>query len=729
MNNVGQTVVDTIVPIASTDIYPTHLEQYGFGGIRTVTTHAAMLAILPTYRVSGMRVTVNADETRGGIPFSYSLNSDLVTWSPEGDNIGTSLGPLLPFLETVTTQNNLANSGAGYDPSVNGTAVGNGVTDDSAALNAANVAATGKLIWINKPYKFLSNVTLNNVVMGPSGSFIGPSSIGTTPPTLTISFAQDPGVRQIFNVSTSTTTGLGAGTTLLSATALISLLGNLARPDWWGNIWGSVDIACRSFSTTAGGTVQLAKKSYLPQGHFYGVSPSNGFGMDVPNIIIQGVCAPQYALDFKSYVPGSGSIIQGQFLSYANNLKLSEFGCDSGFTTSSVFFPSGGQNGIINTYLNDAQKAANTLKQGLRLNNLKGLCLNPSDPVHAMIAAEGYTDVTATGSLEGAYGIHGVVFKCSQVMAEDIRAYLNNTEGFILKTDTQSTAVALSIEVSKVYSYANGPSGWTPYILPNNTANVGVLLNPNSGSTDKCKIGMIDTAGHNFGVSWDGVATVTRMQIGMVTTDSNGSGGFYWNCSMPQNTIGEAILANAPIGIVSANTLATDAPIIDVLRTINVPLGMDLRGNGSVVVGTYSPQNATSAMKFSAASRPIFGTIIAINVTQTFDPSGQVPALNANWANVAGTGNPLFTVDYSGAGVVISGLVRPTSTTNVVGQLPFALKPPANARFMVQGYNGTSQVSVSLIIDNTGLITVNEVSGGVANVTSWLSFSGVAYKL
>lgn len=68
-------VLGYVVPNSPTDAYPTHLDIYGSGGYRTVTSLVDRNAITPLRRKAGMLVYV-IDSSK-----IYQLGNDLVTWS------------------------------------------------------------------------------------------------------------------------------------------------------------------------------------------------------------------------------------------------------------------------------------------------------------------------------------------------------------------------------------------------------------------------------------------------------------------------------------------------------------------------------------------------------------------------------------------------------------------------------------------------------------------------
>jgi hypothetical protein len=70
----GTNVGAPIVPGATEDGFPTHIDIYGQGGFRSVATAADLVVIPTARRAVGMKVFVR-DEKQ-----DYYLSSDLLTW-------------------------------------------------------------------------------------------------------------------------------------------------------------------------------------------------------------------------------------------------------------------------------------------------------------------------------------------------------------------------------------------------------------------------------------------------------------------------------------------------------------------------------------------------------------------------------------------------------------------------------------------------------------------------
>jgi hypothetical protein len=169
----------------------------------------------------------------------------------------------------------------GYDVRRAG-ATGNGVTDDTAAIAAANtVAASGGAMVYFPPgtYAIGSNLALTAPTLFDRGAILKPA-VGVI---ITLSYQPIAGPWQIFNVTSTPATGAGsvqAGVTPITGSAL----GDKILGEWFGAIGdgatnsGRPIQAALNFGISCGGTpVQLQVGSYVTQQTLFGCgTPTSG---------------------------------------------------------------------------------------------------------------------------------------------------------------------------------------------------------------------------------------------------------------------------------------------------------------------------------------------------------------------------------------------------------------------------------------------------------------------
>jgi hypothetical protein len=500
------------------------------------------------------------------------------------------------------------------------------------------------------------------------------------------------------------------------------------RPEWFGGTTNSIDRAINALPST-GGVVQLEDKTYQTNGYFYGTSGvGSGKYISKANVSLVGRKMPRLTDDCKSLV--GGTIIQGTVLAYADNFEMRDLGVDRGFTVTALLGSI--SDAIAITYPDNVTKAASPLKKGLRLHNVIALNNSPTDAVHAMIAGEGYSDVTCTGEIVGVYGVHGVVFKSALVKAEQVTAYLNASDGVVIKTDTQATAATSGMQIGRIRSDAGGPLGWSPYATT--STGTGVFLHCFGGNISKVQIDSIVESGHANGVyaQFDGAFVLDNVQIGKITTETNSVAGVYINAPAAGETlqrcqIGYIVARNTPTGAILV-WQSPSAVTIEAIQAVNCSnAAVAIGGVANPIIGNIIAENCAAVYQITGTAKPRTGMQQLVGTTAAFyqsSGSGQTVALANGWSQVPGADT--FQVVLSGFGVALQGLIQP-GTSPILCTLPPFARPPNAKRFIAQGRNGSSVVAVPLAIDTAGNVAVNEIAGGFGNCATWLSLAGICF--
>lgn len=654
----------------------------------------------PTYQTSsGSGGSSNSNpiilDSAGRVPYQIWLTDEIIYKFV----LKTSGG------STVRTEDNI------YGASVNRAEV---VTTFAELVTASSGT---NYIFIDTPITCTSSLSILEITFGPNGKLI--LSSGTV---LTITRIAD--VRhQIFD----TTAGGGAA---------VNLLQPWVRPEWWGDILNSLNIAVSALPST-GGIVKLASRRYKPNGHVYGFgTPANAVGMFKDNITLEGEKMPRLSDNCQTLT--GGTIIEGMYMVYANNVELKDLGVDSGKDMVDSYaggvIPAGQWEGLILTFPDDVTKAASAVRKNARLHNVIGLSYSPTSPTHAMIAGEGYKDVNCSGEIVGCYGTHGVVVKCSEFRADSIVAYLNAGEGVIFKTDAQASAIATNIQVDRIDIYAGGPSGFSPYATT--SAGVGFMLNPQAGNIGRIQIGSVSDSGHAMGMStnFGGAYAIDGLQIGSFETDGNSICGLSLEggagSQILRSGIGQLQTRNTPKGII-CNTSGTGTFSIGSHKAVNCTVAVESSTYPALIINSVEAVNCSdAALRLTYSARPLIGVLTKSSGTPNNFSStsgGLVPALINGWTQFGGT-NDAFDVQYVGGSISITGLLVP-GTSNAVLTVPFWAVPVKNKRFIILGNTAGTIVAIPAVLDTTGTLSINETAGGFANCTSWLSLEGVTYSL
>ena len=575
-------------------------------------------------------------------------------------------------------------------------AVGDGVTNDAAAVAAANTAAAGR------PLLF------------PSVTHIG-SPVTITCPILDTN-------QQLFTTNSQ-----------------ITIDNKLyVRPDWWGDVENTLNYATNALPA-GGGTVKLANRTYKSNNHAYTFGTLNTTqGVFKDNVLYEGEKMPRLANDCQSLV--GGTIIQDLVLCYANNVEFRNIGFDSGKTYCDVRYggapPIGQGECLILSYPDQPTKDAAALRRNARLHNIIGLSYSPAALTHALIVGEGYQNVTCTGEIVGCYGIHGITVKCANLKAEQFTSYCNNGEGVIIKSDSQSTAISYNVQIGKIYVDATGPDGWSPYATAS-TGN-GLYLHCAANNIDGIQIGDFISTGYPIGITSAISAgfTLANLQIDSARIDcSNIAGSVGVSLQAPSTSIiqqvqlGNLHVRNCQIGIVAqyyGSGWVTSFSNVDAINVTDVVLQI---GNTAYVnISAIHARTVTNAIaRITATPKLLFGQVFRDQAGCPMFHSGSgglVPTLKNGWTQVAG--NDTFRVELEGGRIHMRGLIVP-GTNNNPTQLPQWAWPAETKRFIVQGNTTGTIAAVPLIVNPNGDVFVNEVAGGTANCTTWLSLAGCSW--
>jgi hypothetical protein len=545
-----------------------------------------------------------------------------------------------------------------------------------------------------------------------------------------------PGVAHIASSITITAPLVDGLYQIFSTTSVVTINNGLpVRPEWFGMTIGAVNRAITSLPST-GGVIQLEDGTYPSNGYFVGTTGAgSGSYVSKDNVSIIGQTMPTPTTDCRALV--GGSIIQGAFYAYANNFSASNVGFDNGNTycTTNAVAPS---DALALTYGNNALRAASALRYRANLHNVIGLCNGPNDAFHAVIAGEGYTNVTCTGDTVGMYGVHGVVIKCKNLTAQNIKAYLNYSDGVIIKSDSFVTDNSIDVQIESIISFVDGPDGYSPYALPAAAdESIGVFFHAMGANISKIQIGQINERGHRRGVysQHDGAYIIDSLQIGRIITDTNSEVGvqfltFATNASFQRCQIGDIVVRNTPKGVITA--WATSSSLkIGTVHAVNCSIAAVVTsGIAAPFIDKVIAESCTAVWEITSTKAPRVGIVSqlgAVGVLYSSTGGGQVPALSNGWTFASG--QEPFAVQLADYGVRLKGLMLPGSS-NTILTLPVAFRPDQASIQICAGLSGggATQAAVTLIIESTGNVIVNPNTGGTANVADYMAFGNTFYS-
>lgn len=626
------------------------------------------------------------DETPVGGLFATSDEAGILTYYERTPSGSTQVG------QAVTPQSlsivNVRDYGAVLD----------GVTDDSQAIAAANAVAGGRPLYFAGICKMTSVVTITAPIFD--------------------------GIEQIFTLDTIPDIKNGL----------------FVRPEWWGiGNQGALDAAIR-----AGRVVRLRRRRYKPSGYAYGFD-GPGKCIDLDGVQIIGDAMPSLAEDCRSLE--GGSIIEGMVLAFANNFTMRNVGIDCGKAVVDSYY--GGQEapGVTEafnfTYPNDAAKNAGQLRRGVRYENVVALCSSPTAPTHAIILGEGATDVVATGDIIGVFGVHGAVIKCRNIRVESIAAFANASEGLVIKSDDQATAISYDINIDRVLTSAGGPPGTLPYATAIGIQQYSILFHASGNFIDKVQIGQTNLSGAKKGVAtlFGGNFTISSVKVGDTIIDQGGVSGTRLGVTLADNGASGGKIQrvefdrvearNTTCGfqaIFTSSALRQESVNVGRLTAVNVDQAIDVGNTADLTVEVVRGANVSDAI-YRITGTPSIAVGKLKKDANAKDYSslagGLVPSLANGWSQISGSS--IFNVELAGEARRLRGLVQP-GTSNVIAILPPWARPEQPLRLMARGFDGTNpETSVPLTLGSDGALLVNEATGGTANCARWLSLDGVTY--
>lgn len=406
--------------------------------------------------------------------------------------------------------------------------VGDGITDNSAVVLAANTSAGSKPI-----------------------RFTGISLMGTAT-TITAPIVDT--MEQIFSTTSQVTINNGQP----------------IRPEWFGSAAGNIRLAVNALPDT-GGVIKLENKRYQPSYIDYlGVAGTGWLAKQ--NVRVQGALLPEFMTDNSGLKDGSGTIINGPFSVFANGFEWDAAGVDSGVTVTDSLY-----GGIAQEAFDFFQtdKTNPIYATGVRIESIRGIGRSPSTTGHAVLLEA--IDGGYVGLAEGSTAIHGVVIKSRRIEADILRGFNCGTDNVIIKSDYYAPMEYVSI--NKIYARGAG--------IGSSTFGVYILAATAAGS--KINIGTIESSFSASGVFLaSNPSSLSDVNIKEIITDTTTQGiGFYGTF---RSNIGIVIARNSTNGILANGTMSANNNYVGRLEATNVTNAIN--GYGYIDIGKVVTDNA-----------------------------------------------------------------------------------------------------------------------------------------
>ena len=544
-------------------------------------------------------------------------------------------------------------------------AVCNGTTDDSAALVSANAFAAA-----------------NNLSMVV------------------------PGVMEIASPVTITANLLDTTNQMFTPTSSVSIHNGMEiRPDWWGTGAGTLIKAIDALPST-GGDIRMLPRDYNIVGYWHN-SASVHVGNEKPNVKLRGSGMPRTSSDGTRYISGSGTVIQGSVVNYANGFEAYDFGVDVGSYVNATYnfggyapdgFVAGthkfqGTPGDLTTYI-----------QYVAFNNIKCLAVNNLN--HAILCE--FINGLSHGYCEAEGGYHGYVCKSTNVVGGNVWVYGQAGDGYIFKSDEYTRCSNVEIN-----SISLGKKGYA-------TRTAAGLFQSVAGghTTSRVNIGQINGwfCKELFTRIGDATAPITDIMIGSIMGDDIDGNGFSVLGDMRRIQINSHIISNP-----TANGVYVDSSTGE---SIDVGSGVVTNSdvNGYYFTGANHIHGDIKAINSAAwGVNRTGGSLLEWNrVSGSGNGSGLASSLNMlltaadlqnSWAN--GVGTWPFQVVLIGNTLYVRGTVR-NGTTGVIATLPVGYRPSLTLSFMTVGITAGGVRAFSHVdIGSSGDITVSNFAGAV----------------
>ena len=514
-------------------------------------------------------------------------------------------------------------------------------------------------------------------------------------------------------------------TQLFTTDSLVTISNNEIRPEWFGASSGCLTLAIKSLPST-GGVVLLSKADYNHVGqHKLDTAPPSSGGVFVgntkPNVTIKGSGMPVLSDDATRFITGSGSVIQGAFINFADGFRCSDVGIDAGDyvvgTLNAGTYTEGFVAGThkLDTAWNDP--AASYINDvhfwNIKVNMKKPIDGNHTTEKHACLIER--IDGGSHGYLELIGGTHGYVMKSRNVNRNGtVRAWGQVTSSAIFKTDT--------------YSECRNSFGGDLIVGNEDITYSSGRIEFQAAQGTRLKGISFGVTGINFGGIlrvYDGSTTpmedVTITRAYLNNTTATGltipSVAVNWN-------IGTFDIQVAPYGLVTeAGCVGCNIGSGQVLATTydGVRLAGDII-HGRIYAkacGGYGVYNngAIISPKLISGTGNTNGLINC-----AFDAGGVVQLANS-WAD---DGNGWYRVELQDNTVVLKGQIK-SGTADKTHSITSGYRPKVSQTFLVSAYSSGSYKTLPIAVSASGDITI--IGGGaVSSAGGWVNLDGVSWE-
>lgn len=421
-----------------------------------------------------------------------------------------------------------------------------------------------------------------------------------------------------------------------------------------------------------------------------------------PNVRLVGAALPNFKSDFSALE--NGTVIQGPFYWNADGAAPDLFGVDSGAAVCDALYGTGQErDGLV---IGQISQPSPRFMKNVQIGKVRGLARGPAALVHGILV-----EAITEGSfqfMEGANAFHAAVIKSSGLRGQYFGGYEANGESAILKSD--SYAPMGNLQIDQVYG-VNG--------IGAKDSGFGLLIDAVSSPGTKIQIGSANVVGkaNGLGIRSNG-ASLTDVDVGALHSEGCDVGIVY-SGDVRRTKVRSANILNSVYGVITDAGVTSLSNSIDTISINGATDGFNMQG--VLRVGHADFENVSNqCVNYTAvAARLLLGG-------KRFGPSvasfwNQQVALVNSWVNDS-SATP-FIISQSGNRITLSGWIR-SGTSATVATLTTQTRPTSNKRFAARGLNGSSEVSVTVLVNaSTGALTIPDY----ASAPTLISLDGIEW--
>lgn len=453
-------------------------------------------------------------------------------------------------------------------------------------------------------------------------------------------------------------------------------------------------------------------------------------------ITIIGAGVPSFNSGYTGLT--GGTIIKGPLVHNSDNVRLFDFGVDSGSDVCTALYSGSAQEGIVCLAAN-AKASINRYFKGFVARNLISIAKSSSALVHTW-ALEGHYFPDVSG-VTTCYGIHGQAYKTVDGNVSNITSISAGGNGVIIKRDENAECRNSNFSNIVVNAYGSGGAGAR-------TTTKGLTIESRRGDDGVTAGNLTNINISNIsirGVNGDGIYANGALTSSDTVADIHISNAVVYDCAgNGKNEYGKTLRITYSNCSFSAcgGFGATDNALSNYSKHVNcfagncssgfVGFGANFITNDCVTdsnasVGYYAKLGAScyrsncrgsEATLFSADSGVYWFELGLIK--NSGDPV--TPTLLNSWVSYGSPfGAPQYWLANDGT-IRFQGAVKSGTLGVAIFVLPTGFRPASKRRFVVSATNSSTDIFVTISVDGGGNVIVETTASN-----NFVSLDGISF--